>query len=171
MEFGVAPKRVKYLASIETTILGLDKPVSVHVVEYEMPDGTYGKGFVNPLTWSFAGPLPYDRLTNAQLVTAYAGWFWIFNALHNKQVVTEFQPTTLNAFLRGLEHEGIDNVVVKDTYKVMDSELFEFSGQRAGARIKGAGSIESKLVLDAAAPEASLPMIYSYLGLVMNGQL
>jgi hypothetical protein len=74
MEFGVQPKRANYLSFVQTKVAGMSKPVSVHIVEYAMPDGTCGRGFVSPAPWSFLGPIPYAKFTDSNLVTAYSGW-------------------------------------------------------------------------------------------------
>ena len=171
MEFAVRPKRTSYLTTVETTIAGDPQPLDVHVVEYEMPDGTRGKGFVNPVTWSFLGPLPYEKLTDVQLVTAYTGWLWLFSALNGGQAETEFEPQTRDALLAELASEGIDSVSVTEKYKVGTSEFFAFAGVRSGTTVKGAGSARSKLVLEESAPQASLPVVYTYLGMVMRGEM
>lgn len=170
-EFGVKPKRTTYLASVETKLAGEPHPIPVHVIEYVMPDGTYGRGFVNPVTWSFIGPLPYSELSNTQLVTAYSGWLWLFSALNNGRAESTFKPQTLPALLAELQREGVSEVSVNGKYRVSTSEFFEFSGVRDGRRIKGAGSAGSKLVLEDSAPLASLPLVYTYLGMVMRGEI
>ena len=171
LEFGLEPKRVKYLNSVQTKIAGMPEPISVHVVEYEMPDGTYGKGFVNPVTWSFAGSLRYDGLSEVQLVTAYSGWLWIFSALSDDRAKSEFKPKSINALLAELAQEGITNISVTAKYKVRTSEFFEFVGQRLGKKVRGAGSAGSKIIFDDSAPQASLPVVYTYLGMVMRGEI
>ena len=171
LEFGVRPKRVKYLTSISTAISGRDKPVNVRVVEYEMPDGTYGKGFVNPVTWSFVGELPYDRLTNLQLVMAYSGWVLLFGSLQNGKATSEFSPTTLDEVKRNLLVKGVEAVSISNKYRIGDSEFFEFRGTRAGHVVKGAGSIEFALILDESDPRTSLPVVYTFLAMVMRGEI
>ena len=171
MEFGVLPKQVKYLRSVPTKLAGHPGPVSVHLVEYVMPDGTYGRGFVNPVTWSFLGPIPYDKLTDLQLVTAYTGWLWLFPAVNDGRAKSTFEAQTLKPLLAELEKEGVVNVTVADQYKVGTSEFFEFTGVRGGKKVRGAGSAGSKLVLDATSPQATLPVVYTYLGLVMKGEI
>lgn len=170
MEFGVKPTKATYVGSFEAPFLGEDKPLTVHIVEYQMPDGTYGKGFVGPLTWSFVGKLPYDKLTNIQLVTAYSGWLWLFSALQNKKAETDFVAKTKDALVQQLAKQRIDSPKVTAQYRVGDSEFFEFTGQRSGVKVKGAGSIESQLILDETAPQASLPVVYTFLGMVMKGE-
>ena len=171
MEFGVAPKRVKYLTTIATPIAGQPRAVGVHVLEYEKPDGTYGKGFVNPVTWSFAGTLPYDKLTDDQLVAAYSGWVWLFGALHNGSAKSEFKPTTLAEALRLLQADGVVNVSVTNQYRVGDSEFFEIRGVRLDHAVKGVVSKEARLIYDQSDPIASLPVVYTFLAKVMRGEL
>ena len=171
MEFGVRPKSTKYLTSISAPIAGISAPVMVHVVEYHMPDGTYGRGFVNPITWSFLGDLPYDKLTNEQLVMAYSGWVWLFSALQNGNAQIDFAPSTSDEFSRKLRKDGIEAVTIRNQYRVGDSEFFEFEGRRAGANVKGAGSIEASLVYGETEPQASLPVVYTFLAKVMRGEL
>ena len=171
MEFGVPPKQVKYLRSVPTKLAGHPGPVAVHLIEYTMPDGTYGRGFVNPVTWSFLGPIPYDKLSDVQLVTAYTGWLWLFPAVNDGRAKSKFEAQTLKPLLAELEKEGVVDIAVADQYKVGSSEFFEFTGIRGGKKVKGAGSVGSKLVLDAASPQATLPVVYTYLGLVMKGEI
>ena len=171
MEFGVRPKRASYLTSVKTAVAGYPEPVDVHIVEYEMPDGTYGKGFAKPVTWSFIGPLPYERFTDVQLATAYSGWLWLFTALNNGRAETEFEPQTSDALAAELASEGISNVSITEKYKVGTSEFFGFTGARGGVVVKGAGSAGSKLVFDESAHQASLPVVYTYLGMVMRGEI
>ena len=101
-----------------------------------MPDGTHGKGFVNPITWSFIGNLPYDKLTNEQLVMAYSGWVWLFSALQNETAESDFAPSTADALMQKLESEGLRDFSITGKYRVGDSEFFEFSAQRAGTKVK-----------------------------------
>jgi hypothetical protein len=171
MEFGERPKTIRYLTSIETRIAGTSGPVSVHVVEFWMTDGTYGKGFVNPITWSFAGKLPYDRLTNEQLVLAYSGCVWLMSAQSSNPKISEFKPTTLGAFIASLQSRSVADISIRNQYRVGDSEFFEFIGTKDGVPVKGAGSLESQMIVEASAPEASLPLVYTFLGKVMRDEL
>jgi hypothetical protein len=50
MEFGVQPKRATYFATVRAKLPVAAAFTDVHIVEYEMPDGTYGRGLVNPTT-------------------------------------------------------------------------------------------------------------------------
>lgn len=54
-EFGVRPKTVRFKRTYKADLITYGK-VEIHLVEYTMPDGTVGRGFVNGgLTWSFLG--------------------------------------------------------------------------------------------------------------------
>jgi hypothetical protein len=170
-EYGVKPARVKYLATLTAYLAGQDQPIVVHVLEFQMPDGSYGKGYVGPLTWAFEGSLPYDQLSNRQLVDVYTGWLWLFSALNKGAAKTDFQPTTREALLHSLAQKKIEMLKVTSQYRVGDSEFYEFVGQGPNGPIKGAGSTESQLILDAASPEASLPLVYTYLAKVMKGEI
>jgi Gram-negative bacterial TonB protein C-terminal len=167
-EFGVRPTTSRYRTTIATTLAGSVNPANVHVVEFVMPDGTYGRGFVNPVTWAFLGPLPYDRLSDAELVRAYAGWLAIFNALRSKRAKTDFEPETQRALHDVLAAQGIENVVINEKYRLGSSELFEFVGTRGGKPVKGAGGAPSVLILDASDAKASLPVLYTYLGQIVT---
>ena len=170
MEYGEKPKRTKYLTTISAVIAGEAKPISVHVVEFEMQDGTYGKGFVNPITWSFE-ELAYDEISNEQLVMAYSGWVWLFSALQNGRAITEFQPETESKFRSLLGTQGFGDVSITSKYRVADSEFFEFRAVKAGRPIIGAGSIQSNLTFDQDEPLAALPPVYMYLAKVMRNEL
>ena len=170
-EFGVRPKRVAYLRSVATKMAGRPAPVSVDIVEYEMPDGTYGRGLANPVTWSFLGPIPYDKLGDDHLVTAYCGWLWLFSATQDGRVKTDYAIAAPSALVSSLASEGIVDVKVSARYTVRTSEFFEFTGRRGASTVKGAGSAGSRLVLESTAPQASLPVVYTYLGMVMRGAI
>jgi hypothetical protein len=172
-EFGKKPASTREVAAITVKIGGLDAPALVHVVEFRMPDGAYGKGFVSSdsYTWSFGSRLPYDRLTDEQLVIAYAGWSWLFPAVHSKAAATEFQPATLKRFLANLAEKGLTDIAVGNKYKIQDAEIFEFRATRSGIPVVGAGSEESELIVGEATPQASLSMVYWYLGMYMNDKL
>ncbi len=171
MEFGERPKTITYLTTIETRIAGTPGLIPAHVIEFRMADGTYGKGFVNPITWAFAGNLPYDRLTNEQLVLAYSGCMLLMKAQSSNPKISEFKPTTLLEFVAGLQSRSVADVSIKQQYQIGDSEFFEFIGTKGGVPVKGAGSVESQMIVEASAPEASLPLVYTFLGRVMRNEL
>ena len=171
LEYGVKPVRVKYLTSLSAPFAGEDRQITVHIVEYRMPGGEYGKGFVGPLTWAFEGSLPYDKLTDRQLVAAYTGWLWLFSTLQKGTTETQFTPSTRDKFIHAVELKQVEKLKITSQYRVVDSEIFEFVGQGPNGPVKGAGSLESQLILDAASPEAALPVVYTYLAKVMKGEM
>lgn len=67
-EFGVRPKRVQLKRTYRVNVITYGD-VKLHLVEYEMPDGTAGRGFVNgSLTWSFLG----DGSTQSATMTCWS---------------------------------------------------------------------------------------------------
>ena len=171
LEFGAAPRRVHYLRSVPVKLAGQPEPVVLHLVEYLMPNGAYGRGFVNPTAWSFLGPVAYDKLTDLEVVTAYLGWLWHFSAIQEGRALAAFDPQTLKPLITELNRDGVSGVVVTEQAKVGSLEFFAFTGVRDGKAVKGAGSSSSKLVLDAGSPIASLPVLYSYLGMLMQEKI
>ncbi|HEX3626458.1 MAG TPA: hypothetical protein VH280_13660 [Verrucomicrobiae bacterium] len=88
MEFGVAPKFVRYLRTYKLTLIG-DGDVDIHLVEYEVADHPKSRGFVNsPLTWSFLGDI--SKFSDDELLVAYCGWAWIFPRIQAGTVLTNF---------------------------------------------------------------------------------
>jgi len=170
-EFGVAPRQVRYLRTVAIALAGEPTPVTVHLVEYRMPNGVYGRGFVNPLAWSFLGQIPYDKLSDQELVTSYLGWLWMFSAIQEGRATPAVAPQALAPLLADLARDGVRDVVVTESTKVGTLEFYAFTGIREGKAVAGAGSGSSRLVLDAASPQAALPVLYTYLGLLMQGKI
>jgi hypothetical protein len=166
---GNAPKRTKYLASVPTKLPGAGA-VEVHIVEYETADGAYGKGFANPVAMSF-GALPYKRLSDAQLVTAYTGWLLLASGLEDKRIATQFTARTLAALQAELKKQGLNKIIIKQQYRLDTLELFEFEAMKGTKKFFGAGQAGAALVFEQGAPETALPMIYTYLGKLQRGEL
>jgi len=166
-EFGVAPKKVTLKKTYRVNFPGWG-PQKVHLLEYEMPDGTRGRGFVGPLTWSFLGE-GVDAVGDDRLVLAYAGWAWLTASLQRGLVQTAFAPGPGRAaLLETLQRAGLEDVETTDAYRIGDSEVYEFRAWRDGVAVRGAGSGESSIVFEAGDPEyASLPAVYFYLGAQM----
>lgn len=162
-EFGVAPKRVKHRrAHALKTMWG---PVTVHVLDYEMPDGTRGIGFVNPITWSFfADRVP--EIPEDELVRAYMGWAFLFPALQSGKATSDF--VSEGEEQRFLEMKAMQRVFsdieITARYKIGTSELFEYRGKFEGMTVRGAGNVESEVVFDESDPCYDLPAIYFLLG-------
>jgi hypothetical protein len=92
-EFGVPPKTVRLKRTYRGEVI-ITGAVEIHLVEYEMPDGTTGRGFVNgSLTWSFLGD-EVNAIADDDLMTAYWGWAWLFPALQAGNAVTDFPSLT-----------------------------------------------------------------------------
>jgi hypothetical protein len=171
IEFGVPPRSVRYLRSVSIRLADQPAPVVIHMVEYLMPNGIYGRGFVNPVAWSFLGPVPYDKLTDIQLVTAYLGWLWLSSAIQEGRASASFEAHSLKPLIAELNKDGVSGVVMTEQTKVGNLEFFEFTGVREGKPVKGAGAAGSKLILDASSPAAFLPVLYTYLGLLMQEKI
>lgn len=167
-EFGVAPVSVERHRSYDVELTNYG-PTQVHLLTYEMPDGTAGRGFVNPITWSFLGD-GVEAIDDDDLLVAYAGWSWLFPAMSDGQVVTEFDSDGEQAaFEAQLQASGVTEVEFLDRYKIGTSELFEFVGTSRGVPLRGAGNTEIQVVFNHQEPNAKLPAIYFALGrAVMN---
>ena len=87
------------------------------------------------------------------------------------RATSENSPRASDAFARKLKSEGLTDFKISSQYRVGDSEFFEFTGHRGTASVKGAGSIQSCLILDASDPQAHLPVVYTYLAKVMRDEL
>ena len=164
MEFGVQPKSVRLKRTYRGKVI-TQGAVKIHLVEYEMPDGTKGRGFVNgSYTWSFIGD-EVNTIDDDQLMVAYCGWAWLFPASQGGNVVTEFESASEEkAFTEKKRADGFDEIQVRTRYKIETSELFEFEGTSGGKKFVGAGNTETEVVIEATDPRAALPPIYFLLG-------
>jgi hypothetical protein len=79
MEFGIAPQLVQYKTSFQVKLLGSGK-TAMHLTDYVMPDGTRGRGIVEPVTWSFLGE-QINEMSDQDMVIAYCGWLWLLPSL------------------------------------------------------------------------------------------
>jgi hypothetical protein len=163
MEFGVPPRTVRLKRTYRGEVI-ITGAVEIHLVEYEMPDGTTGRGFVNgPLTWSFLGDV--SAIEDDQLMIAYWGWAWLFPAIQAGNAVTEFQSLTQEkAFTQKKLGDGFEEIQLTTRYKIGTSELFEFKGASGGKRFVGAGNTETEVVIEENDARAALPPIYFLLG-------
>ncbi len=164
MEFGVQPEVVQYTRTYDPVLITYGR-VEIHLVDYKMPNGTIGRGFVNgPLTWSFLGK-DVNTINDADLFVAYCGWAWLFPALQHGTVQTDFVSKMEEArFVEKKRKEGLENVQITHRYKIGDSELFEFSATKKGKRLQGAGDLESDLTFESGDARVALPSIYFLLG-------
>jgi hypothetical protein len=164
MEFGVRPRSVRHKRTYKGKLLTYGN-VEIHLVEYVMPDGTRGRGFVNgSLTWSFLGD-EINAIDDDDLIVAYCGWAWLFPAIQGGTVLTSFASESEEAlFTAKLRREGFGDVVIQKRYKIGTSELFEFTGTVSGKRVRGAGGTENKIFFAEGDSCFNLPSIYFLLG-------
>jgi hypothetical protein len=158
-EFGEPPVSVRHRRTYRGTLLNLGD-VEIHLVEYVMPDGTTGRGFVNgSLTWSFIGS-EVNAIDDDDLLQAYCGWAWLFPAVHAGSVETEFKSMTEAQFILEKQEQGFSNLVITSRYRIGTSELFEFTAEYDGTRVKGAGDTADDVVYEEGDPQFCLPAIY-----------
>jgi hypothetical protein len=163
-EFGVRPKRVRLKRTYRLSVITYGD-VKLHLVEYGMPDGTAGRGFVNgSLTWSFLGD-EVNAISDDDLLIAYCGWAWLFPAMQAGNVVAQFVSLTEEqAFRAKKEGEGLCSFEVLNRYQIGTSELFEYRATRDGKKVRGAGNTEAEVSYEEADPRSNLPSIYFMLG-------
>lgn len=163
-EFGVRPKRVRLRRTYRGNLI-THGDVELHLVEYEMPDGTRGRGFVNgSLTWSFLGD-GLNAISDDDLLIAYCGWAWLFPALQAGNVATEFRSLTEeDAFRAKKAGEGLQNLELTNRYRIGTSELFEYRATKNGKKVAGAGDTELDVSYEEGDPRFNLPSIYFLLG-------
>jgi hypothetical protein len=164
MEFGVRPKIVRLKRTYNADLITYGK-VEIHLVEYTMPDGTTGRGFVNNgLTWSFLGT-EVNAIKDDDLFVAYCGWAWLFPPLQEGTVKTKFTSSGEEAkYLAKKRQEGLTEIEVTERYKIGTSEITGFRAKRNGTAVQGAGDRETEIVLPASDPKFNLPAIYFLLG-------
>lgn len=163
-EFGQPPKSVKFKRTYKATLMGHGK-TDIHLVDYEMPDGVVGRGFVNgSLTWSFLGE-GVNAIDEQSLLTAYCGWAWLFPSIQAGNVLTDFQSEQEEAlFVDTMQKKGVEGLQIQSRYKIGTSELFEFRGTMNGEEVRGAGDSEYQTGFKKSDPEYALPSIYFHLG-------
>jgi hypothetical protein len=162
-EFGIRPKSLCHKRKFKAVLLG-DGPAEINLVEYVMPDGTAGRGFVNPpLTWSFIGDM--SGISDDELLMAYCGWAWLFPRIQSGGVLTNFVSAGEDLrYVAKKQSDGFADVEITARYKIGTSELFEFKATHGGKPAKGAGNTESDTTIAAADPCYKLPSIYFLLG-------
>lgn len=162
-EFGTLPKSVKHRQAYKLNLMNYG-PSVVHLIDYEMPDGTKGKGFVNPVTWSFLGD-EANSIPDKSLILAYCGWLFLFPGLQSGAVKTQFESDgEEQRYLSQLEANGLSGIEITERYQIGTSELFGFTAKYNGAPVRGAGNTESEVGYPASDPHFHLPSIYFLLG-------
>jgi hypothetical protein len=164
MEFGVRPEMVRFKRTYTANLITYGD-VQIHLVDYKMPDGIIGRGFVNDnLTWSFLGE-PVNSINDDDLFVAYCGWAWLFPALQQGTVQTTFvSGGEESKFIAKKRQEGVTDIEVLSRYKIGTSELTEFVGKQNGAPVKGAGDLTAEVLFTATDARSNLPGIYFLLG-------
>jgi len=163
-EFGVRPTSIHLKHTYKARLITYGD-VDIHLVNYTMPDGKTGRGFVNgALTWSFESP-EVNSINDNDLFVAYCGWAWLFPPLQQGTVQTEFESTGEEAkYLAAKRLEGLTAIEVTTRYKIRTSELIEFRAMRRGVPVKGAGDTNGDVIFEASDPRYNLPSIYFLLG-------
>ncbi|HWJ07662.1 MAG TPA: hypothetical protein VNS57_17930 [Steroidobacteraceae bacterium] len=163
-EYGVLPKQARLKRTYRGNLI-THGDVELHLVEYEMPDGAKGRGFVNKgLTWSFLGD-KVNAIKDDDLLVAYCGWAWLFPAMQAGNVATEFLSLSEEAAFRAKkEKDGLENLEFTHRYKIVTSELFEYLATKQGKIIRGAGDTASEVSYEEDDPRFNLPSIYFHLG-------
>ena len=163
-EFGKNPQKIQFVRTYKLKLVTYGK-VKIHLVEYEMPNGTKGRGFVNGhLTWSFTGE-NIQGISDDDLVIAYCGWAWLFPNLQIGNIQTEFKSTFEETIIRKkLQYNGFKDIILKDKYKIGDSQLFEFTAHKDKVHYVGATDHNHTISFRKNSPKANLPSIYFILG-------
>ena len=163
-EFGERPALVQLKRSYKVRVV-THGDEEVHLVEYKMPDGTEGRGFVNgSLTWSFLGR-EVNAIEDDDLLVAYYGWAWLFCAMQDDTVSTEFfSLSEERGFIEKKTREGFTAIKIGKRYKIGTSELFEYEAMRGGIAHRGAGNTESEVCFAMSSPKSVLPPIYFLVG-------
>jgi hypothetical protein len=164
MEFGVRPEIVRFKRTYKARLITYGS-VQIHLVDYEMPDGIIGRGFVNDgLTWSFLGE-SVNLIKDDELFVAYCGWAWLFPPLQKGTVQTTFVSSGEESrFLAKKQREGLIEIQVTDRYKIGTSEITEFVAKQQDEPVRGAGDLSAEVLFTAADPKFNLPSIYFLLG-------
>jgi hypothetical protein len=163
-EFGVRPKTVRFKRTYKADLVTYGK-VEIHLVEYTMPDGTVGRGFVNGgLTWSFLGQ-EINAIKDDDLFVAYCGWAWLFPPLQKGTVKTTFNSSGEEAkYLAQKQKEGLSEIQVIERFKIGTSELTGFKAKQGGMQVQGAGDTNGEVIFPSSDPRFTLPSIYFLLG-------
>jgi hypothetical protein len=166
-EYGVAPKKVSHKRSYKVNFLAYG-PLLVHLLNYEMPNGTKGRGFVNPFPFAF-GSDGLDVISDNDLLVCYCGMAWLMNSRQNGLVKTEFPPAGDEArFLETKMGHGFQDVQITERYLIRETEMFSYSASYQGVKAQGAGNSKGDVAFREGEPLYLLPAIYTLLGIQMT---
>lgn len=162
-EFGCAPRSIKHLRAYPLNLMAFG-PTEVHLIGYEMPDGTRGRGFVNPITWSFLGD-GVNQIPDDKLIKAYCGWAFLFPALQEGRIESNFvSDGEEQKYLTSLAMKGLQDVEIQERYRIGTSEIYGFRATYQGKAVRGAGNTGSEVGYGESQPEFQLPAVYFLLG-------
>lgn len=164
-EFGTRPKSVKFKRTYHTKMAGVDGLMEIHLMDYAMPDGKTGRGFLNGAqTWSFHEDV--SGIPDHDLVLAYCGWAWLTPRLASGVALTEFESDGEDekAYLAQKTEEGFENLKVVTRYLLGQSEVFVLEGTHDGEPARAAGNTEMDTSIVESDPCFKLPTVYFLLG-------
>ncbi|WP_269541863.1 hypothetical protein [Cerasicoccus fimbriatus] len=162
-EFGEVPSEISHIKEYHVSLMNYGK-TKIQLFRYQMPNGFSGRGFVNPVTWSFLGD-DVEKIPDDLLLFAYAGWLFLFPAIQEGKVLTDFESDgERERYLEQLKNHGLTDIQVVAQYKIGTSELYEFKAFFNGEEVRGAGNTESEIGCNASDPKFFLPAIYFLLG-------
>jgi hypothetical protein len=161
-ELGEAPRAVKYRCSRKRKSFG--KSVKIHLVDYEMPDGRKGLGFVGPFAWAFDEP----SLANADeedVLKAYLGLVFVMFGEHAGLLETEFDSRDGEVALKQtLAESGFSNISIGEKFKLDELAVFEFVATKDGKELRGAGNKDFAVYHGAEEPLYHIPQAYVFFG-------
>lgn len=129
-----------------------------------MPDGTVGRAFYNPVTWTLRGS-DVNAIDDTDLLIAYAGWLFLTTALQNGTVTEVFISSGEEAaFLAAKREAGFEQTRITARYRLGNRELLEYESAYHCSVIKGAGNTETDVMFTSCDARACLPPIYFVLG-------
>ena len=163
-ELGVPPLSVTLRRTVRVSLLPGGKR-KVHVLDYEMPDGTKDLGFVGPLVWSFCEP---DLLLvdEADVVRAYIGLIAVLMGRESGKLTTYFEPDSEReyAFASALTSEGYSEVGIEERYRFGNLWLYEFAAILDGMKCRGCGNGDYIIGHTEDSPMFKLPQLYVFFG-------
>jgi hypothetical protein len=161
-ELGEAPRSVKYRCTRKRKSFGVK--VKVHLVDYDMPDGTRGLGFVGPFTWSFCEPA-LEKADEEDVLKAYLGLMVVMLGAEAGVVKTEFESSTGEAALKQmLTESGFSDISIGDKFQIDDLEVFEFASTKDGKAFRGAGNKDATISHSEEEPLYHVPQAYLFFG-------
>ena len=164
------PVKVNFIKSFKKMFLLLDQKVRINLFEYQLSDGSKGRAFTGPLTWSFLGD-GIDQIKNEDLIIAYCGWFFLTLGCQYGSIISDFDNEEESvSFITGKIQDELDpKAKLMSKYKVADIFYLEFEGLKAGVRFKQAiGNDNSSFYCDENDTEFALPALYFMLGLIQQ---